>query len=95
MAERNPNVALDKNLSSLQEGQQARMVRNFVEDWVLGHEEDVLQTAINKYRDGALTDTDAGRTIAELSGLRSFKEALQTLIRQGVAAAEVELGTDG
>lgn len=83
---------LDANLDQLHDGQQARMVRNFVEDWVLGQEEDTLVKAIAQYRIGTLTDTDAGRTIAELSGLRAFKEVLQTKIRQGVAAAEKELG---
>lgn len=94
MAE-NVNQPLDDSLGILHGGTQARMVRNFTEDWVLEHEEDVLVRAITKYRDGTLTDTDAGRTIAELSGLRAFKEDMQTKIRLGVAAAEKELGADG
>lgn len=92
MAETNVNQDLDDSLSTLHGGTQARMVRNFTEDWVLGHEEDVLLRAITSYRAGTLTDTEAGRTIAELSGLRSFKEDLQTKVRLGVAAAEKELG---
>lgn len=88
----NPNEKLDTNLNQLHDGQQARMVRNSVEDWVLTHEEDVLVNAITRYRAGTLTDTEAGRTIAELSGLRAFKENLQTKIRLGIAAAEKELG---
>jgi hypothetical protein len=86
------NDDLDKGLGALHDGQQARMVRNFTEDWILTHEEETLEKAINKHRDGSLTDTEAGRTIAELSGLRAFKEALQSKIRLGIAAAEKELG---
>jgi hypothetical protein len=88
----NPNTALDDNLKKVHDGQQARLIRNFTEDWVLDHEETILANAINKYRDGSLTDTEAGRTIAELSGLRSFKEDLQAKIRIGVMEAEKELG---
>ena len=86
------NVALDESLAKVHDGQQARLIRNYTEDWVLEHEEDVLVKAIRKYRDGSLTDADAGRTIAELSGLRVFKEDLQTKIRISVMEAEKELG---
>ena len=91
MAE-NPNKALDDSLGKVHDSSQARMVRNFTEDWILEHEENTLVSSINKYRTGQLTDTEAGRTIAELSGLRSFKEELQSKIREGVMAAERELG---
>ena len=90
----NANKELDDDLNKLHDGQQARMVRNFTEDWILENEENVLLNAIRRYRDGTLTDAEAGRTIAELSGLRSFKEDMQSKIRQGVAAAEKELGND-
>lgn len=88
-----PSTAeIDSNLRKVHDGQQARLIRNFTEDWVLGHEEDVLLKAITAYRSGELTDTEAGRIIAELSGLRAFKEELQNKIRIGVMEAERELG---
>jgi hypothetical protein len=91
MAE-NVNLKLDDSLKTVHDGQQARLIRNYTEDWVLTHEEDVLLRAITSYRGGTLTDTDAGRTIAELSGLRAFKEDLQSKIRKATMVAEAEIG---
>jgi hypothetical protein len=83
---------LDNSLNKVHDSQQARLIRNFTEDWILGHEEDALVRSINQYREGTLTETQAICTIAELSGLRAFKETLQSKIRIGVMEAELELG---
>jgi hypothetical protein len=88
----NVNAQLDSSLNKVHDSQQARLIRNYTEDWILNHEEEALVNAIRLYRDGSLTDSQAGRTIAELSGLRAFKEDLQSKIRIGVMEAEKELG---
>tara|TARA_Y100000310_G_C20677645_1_gene814025 strand:- start:1405 stop:1686 length:282 start_codon:yes stop_codon:yes gene_type:complete len=91
MAE-NVNTELDRSLGTVHDGQQARLVRNYTEDWILTHEEDTLLRAITSFRGGTLTAEAAICTIAELSGLRAFKEDMQSKVRQGVMEAERELG---
>jgi len=88
-------MALDDTLDAVDSGQTARLVRGTTEEWLIGQEEDMIQSLVNKYRSGTLTDFDLRGSIGEIAGLRRFREHLETTIRIGVLEAEKELGQDG
>ena len=88
-------MSLDNTLDAVDNGQTARLVRGTTEDWLIGQEEDIIQSLINKYRSDTLTDSDLRGSSGEIAGLRRFREHLETTIRIGVLEAEKELGQNG
>jgi hypothetical protein len=82
----------DDNLDKVAEGQQARIVRSVTEEWLISQEENILDKLIAHYKSDTLTDTLLRGSIGEIAGLRDFRVFLESKVRQGVAAAEIELG---
>jgi len=81
----------DDNLDKVAEGQQARIIRSVTEEWLISQEESILDKLIAHYKNDTLTDTLLRGSIGEIAGLRDFR-FLESKVRQGVAAAEIELG---
>tara|TARA_Y100000310_G_C20415527_1_gene684134 strand:+ start:574 stop:840 length:267 start_codon:yes stop_codon:yes gene_type:complete len=82
----------DDNLDKVADGQQARIIRSITEEWLISQEEDILDRLIAHHKQDTLTDTLLRGSIGEIAGLRDFRRYLETKVRQGVAAAEIELG---
>ena len=82
----------DDNLDKVAEGQQARIIRSVTEEWLISQEENILDKLIAHYKNDTLTDTLLRGSIGEIAGLRDFRVFLESKVRQGVAAAEIELG---
>ncbi len=86
---------IDENLDMIHKGQAARMIRGQVEGTIIDKEEDIINDLVRLYHADTLTNEKLRGSIGEIAGLRAFREKLETDIRVGTAAAEVELGQDG
>lgn len=82
----------DEALATIQEGQAARLIRHSVEDELIAREEDIIRELVMAYRADTLTNEKLRGSIGEISGIRRFREGLESKIRQGVMTAESELG---
>ena len=79
----------DDALSVIEKGQTSRLVRSVTEDYLLDQEEDIITTLVGNYRANTLTNEDLRGSIGEISGLRRFREHLESKIRRGLVEAEV------
>ena len=84
----------DQIIDTIQQGQGARMIRNDVEDHLIGREEDIITELVALYRGDNLTNDKLRGSIGELAGIRRFRESLEAKIRRGVMAAEVQIGVE-
>jgi hypothetical protein len=88
-------MATDENLDAIQDGQHARLIRGSTEDFIIEREEQLLNALCMAYHANQLDHDMMVGAIGEIAGLRRFREQLESKIRRGTAAAEVELGNDG
>lgn len=84
----------DDSLEVVQTGQTSRLVRSVTEEYLMNREEDIIMTLVGKYRTNTLTDEEMRGSIGEISGLRGFREHLESKIRQGIVEAEVLHGRE-
>ena len=85
----------DANLAAMVDADKARIVRGSTEDWIIDKEEEIINRLLRHYRADTLTDHMARGSIGEIAGIRTFREYLETTIRRGVVASNVELKQDG
>lgn len=79
----------DDALEVINKGQTSRLIRSETEDFLIDREQDIIMTLVGKYRANQLTDEDMRGSIGEISGLRGFREHLESQIRRGTIEAEV------
>ena len=84
----------EDNLKLIADGQTARMVRGYMEDMLINHEEDILEGLVKLYEADQLSNDYLRAAIGEIAGVRRMRTHLENAIRRGTAAAEIELGED-
>lgn len=84
----------DDLITTIQDGQAARMIRGDFEDHLIGREDDIITMLCNAYTADTLTNDKLRGSIGEIAGLRNFRRELEAKVRRGTAAAEAQLGVN-
>ena len=84
----------DDALAVIKTGQTSRLIQSVTEDFLMDREQDIITMLVGKYRANTLTHEELRGSIGEISGLRGFREHLESRVRRGVIEAEVLHGRE-